>query len=79
MIFSFVFKDLISTVINMLIYIGMVSSFFGMKGKSKNKKKIYSGVADGVIDIIIMVLNIGLVFIFIFKFNNYLIENKYIS
>ena len=37
--FAFIFKDLIAAVTNLLIYIGMVSSSFGINGKSANGHK----------------------------------------
>ena len=79
MLFSFLFKDLIAAVINLLIYIGMVSSFFGINGKDELQREFSGGVADGVIEIVMMVLNLGLIVLLISKFSNYLNENKYSS
>ena len=79
MLFSFIFKDLIAAVTNFLIYIGMVSSFFGINGKDELQREFSGGVADGVIEIVMMVLNLGLIVLLISKFSNYLNENKYSS
>ena len=79
MLFSFIFKDLIAAVTNLLIYIGMVSSFFGINGKDELQREFSGGVADGVIEIVMMVLNLGLIVLLISKFSNYLNENKYSS
>ena len=79
MLFSFIFKDLIAAVTNMLKYIGMVSSFFGINGKDELQREFSGGVADGVIEIVMMVLNLGLIVLLISKFSNYLNENKYSS
>lgn len=69
--FAFIFKDLIAALTNLLIYIGMITSFFGIKGKDNDQK------ADGVIEIIMMVVNLACIGILIFKFNNSLLDNKY--
>ena len=79
MLFSFIFKDLIAAVTNLLIYIGMVSSFFGINVKDELQREFSGGVADGVIEIVMMVLNLGLIVLLISKFSNYLNENKYSS
>jgi len=68
-IFSFVNKDLIAATTNFLLYVGMVNSFFGTTGKSKEMKLYTAGVADGVIEIIFMLFNFATVMILIFKFN----------
>lgn len=79
LLFSFIFCDLIVAVTNLLIYIGMVHSFFGIHGKDSTLRLLTGGVADGVIEIVIMVLNLGLIFLLIFKYNNNLTENKFAS
>ena len=79
LLFSFIFCDLIAAVTNLLIYIGMVHSFFGIHGKDSTLRLLTGGVADGVIEIVIMVLNLGLIFLLIFKYNNNLTENKFAS
>ena len=77
LLFSFIFYDLIAAVTNLLIYIGMVCSFFGMKGKTEELRYLYGGVADGVIEIIIMVLNLVVILLLIFSYNAQLTENKF--
>lgn len=53
--FAFIFKDLIAAVTNLLIYIGMVSSCFGINGKDEKFEEQWDGNADGIIEIIMMV------------------------
>ena len=77
LIFSLVFKDVIAAVTNLLIYIGLVSSFFGMNGKNELIRSSYGGVADGVIEIIIMVLNLVVILLLIISYNAQLTENKF--
>lgn len=67
-IFSFAFKDLMAAATNFLLYVGMVNSFFGTTGKSKELKPLTGGVADGVIEIILMLINFATIFLLIFKF-----------
>jgi len=68
-IFSFAYKDLIAAVTNFLLYVGMVNSFFGTTGKNKSMKEYTAGVADGVIEIILMLIHFATMLILMFKFN----------
>lgn len=68
-IFSFAYKDLIAAATNFLLYVGMVNSFFGPKGKNENMKGKTAGVADGVIEIILMFIHFATMLILMFKFN----------
>ena len=68
-IFAFAFKDLIAAATNFLLYVGMVNSFFGTTGKSKKMKDLTGGVADGVIEIILMLISFATIFILSFTFN----------
>ena len=68
-IFSFAYKDLIAAATNFLLYVGMVNSFFGPKGKNESMKGKTAGVADGVIEIILMFIHFATMLILMFKFN----------
>ena len=48
-----------------------------MKGKTEELRYLYGGVADGVIEIIIMVLNLVVILLLIFSYNAQLTENKF--
>ncbi len=65
--FSFFFKDLIAAITNLLIYIGMVNSFFGPNGKDKLLKEVAGGVSDGVLEIIMMAISLGVIFFLLVK------------
>ena len=76
--FAFIFKDLIAAVTNLLIYIGMVSSSFGINGKNKDLfKEYWDGNADGIIEIIMMVINVVLIGLLITKCKNSLLDNEH--
>ena len=76
--FAFIFKDLIAAVTNLLIYIGMVSSSFGIKGKDKELfEEYWDGNADGIIEIIMMVINVALIGLLITKCKNSLLDNEH--
>ena len=77
MIFSFGFKDLIAAVTNFLMYAGMVNSFFGNGGKSERQKELSGGVADGVLQIIMMAINLSFILFLINKYKNELVRNKF--
>ena len=76
-VFSFIFKDLIAAFTNLLIYIGMVNSFFGYEGKNSLQKEEAGGVGDGVVEIIIMILNLSFIAFFIYKHSDKITDNKY--
>ena len=65
--FSFFFKDIIAAITNLLIYIGMINSFFGPNGKGKGQKEESGGVSDGVIEIVMMAINLGVIFFLLLK------------
>ena len=65
--FSFFFKDIIAAITNLLIYIGMINSFFGPNGKGKEQKQASGGVSDGVIEIVMMAINLGVIFFLLLK------------
>ena len=59
--FAFYFKDIMASFISVLIYIGMINSYFGESGIDKNQKDESAKIADGFFDIILMLCNIGLI------------------
>lgn len=65
LIFSFIFKDLVISGMTTLIYIGMTAYFFSL---TKFEREIYNKNADGIIDIIMMVLSVALFVLMIIKF-----------
>lgn len=58
--FSFFFKDLMVGIINFVLYVEMAKFFYINKGKLDIH-------ADGIIDIIISILNLGLIFYLFYK------------
>ena len=65
--FATIFNDIIAATTNFLIYAGLVNSFFGPTGKGKAQKSLSSGVGDGVIEIIMMIVSFGFMLFLIFK------------
>lgn len=65
LIFSFIFKDLVMSGMTTLIYIGMTVYYFSL---SKLQRDFYNKNADGIIDIIMMVLSVALFVLMIIKF-----------
>lgn len=58
--FSIVFQDLIAAFTNFLMYLGMVQAFFNKNEEQKElMKEFFNETADGVIDIIGMILSLG--------------------
>lgn len=77
LIFSLIFKDLIAAFTNLLIYIGMVNSFFGYEGKGIEQKDESGGVGDGVVEIIMMIINLCFIAFFVYKHSDKIADNKY--
>ena len=77
MTFSFAFKDIIAAVTNFLMYAGMINSFFGYEGKSKFQKDESGGVSDGVIEIVMLGINLSFILFLINRYLNQLTTYKY--
>lgn len=77
--FATIFNDIIAATTNFLIYVGLVNGFFGPKGKGKDQKSLSSGVGDGVIEIIMMIVSFGFMLFLIFKKTDNLASNIGIS
>ena len=58
-VFSFLFKDIMAEFTTFLLYMGMVLTFFNRNDSQKRRRKEeFNGYADGVIDIIFMILSL---------------------
>jgi hypothetical protein len=57
--FSFLFKDIMAAFTTFLLYSGMVMTFFNRNDSQKRiRKQEFNGFADGIIDIIFMILSL---------------------
>ena len=65
--FSFVFKDLVACVMNLLIYIGLTVGYFKLD-KEKRKLKEYNKNGDGIVDIIMLVLSVAVIVLLLIKY-----------
>lgn len=74
LIFAFFFKDLIAAFTIFLIYLGCVIGFFGKNGPSKEVKNQYNKNAEGIIDIILMIISLAFVVFFAFRFKKELFQ-----
>ena len=68
---SFFLKDVFISGMNILIYLGMIITFFN---SSKETRERYNGVTEGILDIIISVLTIANICFLIYKYKTKLIE-----
>ena len=58
--FSIAFQDLVAAFTNFLMYLGMVQAFFNKNEEQKEiMKEYFNETADGVLDIIAMILSLG--------------------
>ena len=65
--FSFVFKDLVACVMNLLIYIGLTVAYFRLE-KEKRKHKDANKNGDGIVDIIMLVLSVAVIVLLLIKY-----------
>ena len=65
--FSFIFKDLVACVMNLLIYIGLTVGYFKLD-KEYRKKKESNKNGDGIVDIIMLVLSVAMIVLLLIKY-----------
>ena len=65
--FSFVFKDLVACVMNLLIYIGLTVVYFRLPSEAR-KLKDYNKNGDGIVDIIMLVLSVAVIVLLLIKY-----------
>jgi hypothetical protein len=65
--FSFVFKDLVACVMNLLIYVGLTVGYFKLD-KEKRKLKEHNKNGDGIVDIIMLVLSVAVIVLLLIKY-----------
>jgi len=65
--FSFIFKDLVACVMNLLIYIGLTVAYFRLD-KDSRKHKNANKNGDGIVDIFLLVLSIAMIVLLLIKY-----------
>jgi len=70
---SFAFKNIGIAIANIFIYLGMVIWFFKIPEKQRDQA---NGIAEGLVDLIMIVLNIGLLIILFTKFKSQVLYTK---
>ena len=65
--FSFVFKDLVACVMNLLIYIGLTVAYFRLPSELR-KLKEFNKNGDGIVDIIMLVLSVAVIVLLLIKY-----------
>lgn len=74
LIFSFLFKDIVAAIMNLLIYLGMTIYFFSI---DKNIKESYANkLADGVLDIIHIAFSIGMIVFLLIKYRKECLQSS---
>ena len=69
LVFSALFKDTIAAFTTFLIYLGIIESFFsGYAFEERQRKEFFNGDADGVLDIIFMILSLACIFFLALKY-----------
>ena len=65
--FSFVFKDLVACVMNLLIYIGLTVAYFRLPSEARKLKEANKN-GDGIVDIIMLVLSVAVIVLLLIKY-----------
>ena len=65
--FSFVFKDLVACVMNLLIYIGLTVAYFRLPSEFR-KLKEFNKNGDGIVDIVMLVLSVAVIVLLLIKY-----------
>ena len=65
--FSFIFKDLVACVMNLLIYIGLTVAYFRLD-KDSRKHKNANKNGDGIVDIILLILSVAMIVLLLIKY-----------
>ena len=65
--FSFVFKDLVACIMNLLIYIGLTVGYFKLD-KELRKLKEANKNGDGIVDIIMLLLSVAVIVLLLIKY-----------
>ena len=65
--FSFVFKDLVACVMNLLIYIGLTVAYFRLPSEERKLKEANKN-GDGIVDIIMLVLSVAVIVLLLIKY-----------
>ena len=65
--FSFVFKDLVACVMNLLIYIGLTVAYFRLPSEARKQKEVNKN-GDGIVDIIMLVLSVAVIVLLLIKY-----------
>ena len=65
--FSFVFKDLVACVMNLLIYIGLIVAYFRLPSEARKQKEANKN-GDGIVDIIMLVLSVAVIVLLLIKY-----------
>jgi len=74
-LFGFIFKDIIILFLNFIIYLGMILCFYGNQAYGEELKKLLNGDADGIIQIIIAVIDLVLILFMILFYKEKLIQS----
>ena len=68
LVFSILFKDIMAAFTTFIIYLGMIeASFTGIEDNEDEKKDYFNGSADGVLDIIFMILSLACIFFLVLR------------
>ena len=65
--FSFVFKDSVACVMNLLIYIGLTVAYFRLPSEERKLKEANKN-GDGIVDIIMLVLSVAVIVLLLIKY-----------
>ena len=73
LIFSFFFKNITVLFFNLLMYLGMIIGFYGVKKQSKDEKEALNGDTEGILQILILITDFLFIIVMIIKYKDQLV------
>ena len=75
LLFSFLFKNITVLFFNLIMYLAMIIAFYGVKRQDHAIKEKLNGDTEGILEILILVVDFFFIIVMIIKFNNQLVES----
>ena len=75
LLFAFFFKNILVLFFNLLMYLGMIIGFYGLKKQNEETKELLNGDTEGILQILIFACNFLFIIVMIIKYKEQLVES----
>lgn len=75
LLFSFLFKNITVLFFNLIMYLAMIIAFYGVKRQDHAIKEKLNGDTEGILEILILVVDFLFIIVMIIKYKNQLVES----